>query len=340
LNLEKLLARKTLNGVEMMRKSLAIVVGLLIATLSSISATTPVHAYIYNYYWITPFYRGYDQFYGSYITAYETGSTAQLFIQVYDDIYNYPSLNITVTAVKVLFDWNVNYSSTECPYTMQYDAYHNFNINITVPPTNIASNMFTHSFTIYVEFTYDSSTSYWSYSGSYFAVYSMDQGDAMDAYQKLNAKLSYVPSFYSYEAQALLSKTESEYNIGSQYYTRGDFASAKTYYETGISDFDSAFSIESDYASTRDGLNLNETKADIDYYNAETGAIMTQANATMEQADAAMMEANATKTQADAAVTTANATLYQSYTWFLFGIGFIILSIGILVYAIRKPKTP
>lgn len=336
-----------------MKKIFAIIISLLVLTLSLTLATTPVQAYIDTYHWIMPFYKGYDPFYGDYVTAYKTGSTAQLLVRVYNNWGGYPS--ITITDVKVLFDWNVNYTTTECPYVMLYGEYHNFIIDFGVPDTDVASNAFAHSYVIFVEFTYDSSESYWSYyPWEYFAVYSLGQADAMDASMELSAKLSYVPYFHSYEARMMLSKAQTESSIGSQYYMRGNFTTAKTHYETGLNLFDGAFEIESDYAKTQDEYSIASQEAELNYYTAQANATKTQADAAMteanaalkeadaamKQAEAAMIEANATKTQADAAVILANATLNQSYAWLLFGIGFIIISIGVLAYAIKKPKTP
>jgi len=321
-----------------MRKTVATIISLLIVTLLSTLATAPVKAYISNLYWIEPFYRDYDPFYGTWVVGYKTGSTAELIVTTYNDWWGYPSIN--VTAVKVLFDWNINYTSTECPYNMSYGEYHNFLINFTVPSTDVASNMFLHTYIIYVEFTYDTNKYYWYTYGYNFAVYSLTQADAVDAYRELGARLSYIPTFYSSEAQMLLSKAQAEYYIGSQCYSRGDFTSAKTHFETGLSSFDQAFTIESDYAKTRDDYYLASQEAEIYYNSALANATMKQAEAAMIEAEAALIEANATKTQADAAAILAQSSLNQSYAWILFGLGFVIIGIGVLVYAIKKPTIP
>ena len=319
-----------------MRKVLVVTAGLLAVALISNVIVTPTQAYIESYYWITPLYRGYDDFYGRYVVAYKTGSMAQLMIGVYNDWW-YP--NITITAVKVWFDWNENYTSTEVPYVLHYYEYHYFMINFTVPSTDVAWNLIPHQYRIYVEFTYDTSKSYWSYYPyEYFAVYSTDQADARETYMELGTKLSYVPYFYSYEARMLLSKAQTEYNIGYQHYTRGEFATAKDHWETGLSLFDSAFEKESNYTKTMDELNQLGMETEIDATKTEAEAAMTEAEASMKQADAAMIEANATKTEAEAAMIEANALLNQSYAWLMFGIGSIIVGIGVLVYAIKKPK--
>jgi hypothetical protein len=346
-----------------MRKTLPTTIGLLVMTLFLTFAMTPVRAYVSSYYWGASLYRGYDSYYDTYVTAYKVGSIAQLLVDVYNDYYT----PINVTAVKVSFDWNVNYTSTECPYVMLGSEYHPFMINFTVPQTNIASDMFPHSYVIYVEYAYDNYTSYWSYYPyEAFAVYSADHAAAVSLQAELNARFSYVPSFNSYEARMMLSEAQIERGIGDYMYSLGDFASARTHYANVIGLFDQAVATESNYTEAYDKYymtnleaQLNATKlqaeANKEYADAalseqqatmvqakaamvQAHAPMVQADAAMAEANAAMIQANATKTQADAAATTANATFNQSNAWFLFGIGFIIISIGVLVYAIRKPK--
>jgi tetratricopeptide (TPR) repeat protein len=299
-----------------MKKSIAAIVSLLALSLVCALARTPVQAYISDYYWIAPFYYGYDPFYGSYITAYENGTQANLLVHVYNDGY-YP--NATVTAVKVLFDWNINYSSTQVPYTILPYYYHDFTTAFTVPSTSVASNLYPHSYRIYVEFNYSTYRSYWSDSGSYFVVYSNDQANAMSSYNELGAKLDYTPYFYSHQGTIMIDKAEAEYSIGNWYYDRGEFATAYEHYQTGLNLYNWAMGNESSYAATYDSNYFAQQAAEVNYDNAEANYYNALTNSTQRQADAA---------------------LYQSYAYILFGIGFIVVSIGILIYAAKKPKTP
>ena len=292
-----------------MRKILLAITGLLVCTLSLTLVAIPVQGSIEDIYWITPLHRGYDEFYNEYVTAYRTGSVAHLLVSVYNGLYGYSSINIT--DVKVSFDWNLNYSSAECPLVLPRRQYHIFTINFSVPDPSVASNMLPHTYWVFVEFSYGGMNDYWSYYPSdYFAVYSSDQGDAVDASIRLNSKLSHIPYFYSHEAQMMLSEAQTESSTAEQYYMRGDFGTAKSHYETGLQLFNSAFDIESIYAQAQDKYGLAYSEA----------------------------QANATKTEANAAMKQADAALNQSYAWFLFGIGFIIISIGALAYSIRQPK--
>jgi len=299
-----------------MRKTLLLGLGLIMAALISTSTIGPAEAYVSSYTWIAPFYRGYDEFYGTNVVAYKTGSTAQLLVGVYNDWY----YSITITAVKVWFDWNINYSSTEVPYVMQPYDYHNFMINFKVPSTDVASNMMAHRYVIYVEFRYDTYKSYWSYyPWESFAVYSVDQADVLDLYTKYQAYYNAYPSYYftSVEARLLAGQATVEAYAGRLYYMRGDFVGAKTQYQTALDLYDQAIAAEREWGTTYQEAQLNVT-----LMNAE--ASLAQANAAKEQAEAAMIEANAITT--------------QSYAWILFGVATILIGVAAIVYAIRKPK--
>ncbi|MEM3728535.1 MAG: hypothetical protein QXF75_04980 [Candidatus Bathyarchaeia archaeon] len=254
-------------------------------------------------------------------------------VRVYNDWY---TPQITVIAVKVWFDWNINYSSTETPCTMQRYEYRNFIINVTVPGTNVASNMIPHNYRIYVEFTYDIGRYYWSYYPyEYFAVYSPDQADAFDLSNKYQVYYNSFPYYYfeSAEARSLRLQAIVAAILGSQYYSRGDFARAKTQYGTAVNLYEQALTKETEYTVRLQELELNITQTELEINKIEAEARKTEA-------EAAMVMANATKTQADAAIITANAIMNQSYALLLFSIGFVIMGIGVLVYAARKPKTP
>lgn len=226
-----------------MRKIFALIVSLLMVASFSTLSTTPVQADVYNYSWIAPLYRSYDSFYRTSVSAYETGSTAQLRVVVYNDWEGYP--NITVTAVKVSFDWDVNYTSTETPRVIRFGEFHDFMINFTVPSINVASNMKPHTYIIYVEFSYDASESYWTYHPwESFAVYSAEQAEAQELYQELDA-LSYLsPNLMSSEARASWFEAPIEFRTGATDYRNGDFTGAKTHYQTARNLYNQAIDSE------------------------------------------------------------------------------------------------
>ena len=325
-----------------MKRKLAILCILLISTLTLTATFEAAHAYIEEIYWVKPIYRGYSNLYGESIVAYEEGATVQLRVTV----RNYYGYTIDIYAVKIWFDWDTNYTSTECstvdPYSLNPGEIHVFTITFTAPDVGTASNLWVHTWWVYVEYTHDTTKDYFDYPyywDYYFVVFSEEQADAWELYQELSAKLYYSPYFYSYEAKLLESKAELELSVGyDQYWMRWDFANAKTHFQTGISYVDQAYSTEASYSASMDEYSLEGWEAEIYHYKAEANATMKEAEAAVIEANAAMIEANATKTMADAAVIQAAAVLNQSYAYLLFGVAAVIFAIGVVIYAARKPK--
>jgi hypothetical protein len=297
----------SLEGVENMRKILATIVSLLMATSFSTLATAPIQAYISTYSWIGPIYHGSDQYYGTSVAAYEAGSTAQLLVTVYNDWYGYA--NITVTAVKVWFDWNVNYSSTETPFVMKLYESHNFMINFTVPSTDVATNLLPHNFRIYVEFSYDTYSNYWSYySSEYFAVYSTDQAEAQGLYQRLEVFRYTYPLFITSQARASWFKGQMEFLVGETSYGHGNFTDAKTHYQTAWNSYNQAVDSEADKGTTLEDALTNLMNS--------TGQSYTKL--------------------ADLKDPLADGFLILSVGIF---VGMILIGIGVTIYALAKRKT-
>jgi len=309
-----------------MRKTLLMAFGLILAVLLSTSTISPAQAYIEGWDWLPPYViRDYDDmFYHEYIVGYEVGSTATLNVLVENDLW--PDFIMNVSAVIIGFDWNINYSSDEAsvanPAQLLHGETHNFKISFTVPGTTVASNMWTHTYRIYVEWVdatgeligswdrdWDEKPGYPDYK---FAVYSADQTDAVDLYYEYQALSSSYPpySFDNINASLLAAQAGIQATTGSTLYSRGDFAGAKTKIQTALDLYDQAFTIEGDWGTTYQDAQLNVTK----------------------------MEAEAAMKEADAAMITANATMTQSYAWLLFGVAAILFSVAAVVYAIKKPK--
>jgi hypothetical protein len=144
---------------------------LLLCMLTLAFNIQPVKATISGYEWVEPTYYGYDPFFGAVVVAYRSGSFAKINITVFNDA----SLPINISAVKLGFDWGINYSSTEVssqnPYTlMQYED-HTFQVHFTVPSTDIASTTVLHVFTIWVEYVIAQSNLSWVIMANNFAVY-------------------------------------------------------------------------------------------------------------------------------------------------------------------------
>jgi hypothetical protein len=233
----------------MKRTSSFIVLCFVVAALVSMSVIGPAQAYIESYNWIGATYEGSDSFYGRYVVAYKEGLKATLVVSV----RNHFSYKINVSAVKVGFDWNINYSSTECnesaPLVIEPHQSHAFTIEFTVPSTANASNLVTHRYTIFVEHVTSTADPkkvdlFDTLDNDNFAVYSSTQADAQTLYQELNALFTFTPNFTSPRASVLWSEAKSEALKGATYYGRGNFDSAKAAFQSALDSANKAFSTE------------------------------------------------------------------------------------------------
>jgi len=270
---------------------------------------TPVgRASINNYNWISTVVRNqYDPFYGSSVTAYEENTSAFLVASVSND-YFVGQLN--VSAVKVGFDWGVNYTSSECsldnPFGIASSQSHVFAINFTVPSALFASNLLTHGYTIYVE-SVNSTTgpkkivTSWTTNGNGFAVFSTDQAAANDYEQQVNAyptsNLNGIP-FLTANARQLLQESNVAKTLASDSYMRGDFSKAAAYYKNSLDSIQQAWSNE------------------------------TSKWSTFEDAIASILQGGG------------NLLTMQGYAWLIFAVGFLIMSIGVLIFLARRRTLP
>ena len=270
---------------------------------------TPVgRASINNYNWIATVVRSqYDPFYGSSVTAYEENTSAFLVVSVSNDYY---VGQLNVSAVKVGFDWGVNYTSSECspdnPFGIASSQSHVFMINFTVPSALFASNLMTHSYTIYVE-SVNSTTGpkgiikSWTMNGDGFAVFSTDQAAANEYEQQLNAyptsNLNGIP-FLTANARQLLQESNVAKTLASDNYMRGDFSNAAAYYKNSLDSIQQAWSNE------------------------------TSKWSTFEDAIASLLQGGG------------NLLTMQGYAWLIFAVGFLIMSIGVLIFLARRRTPP
>jgi len=326
-----------------MRKNGIVLSSLLLALMISMALISPVLAAITvsSPLWLSPLFKGADTFYGAGdITAYKTGSTAKLALTV--DRNDVARANIS--AVKVWFDWGVNYTSTEVSEDspVQLNSINPkrvFNIEFTAPATTVASNLFKHSYKIYIE-QVNSTTgpkkivaTYTSATYSDFVVYSSDQADARDLNQKVDAYSEPTGGFTSAEAKVLWQKGIDEAGRGDTFYSVAEFANAKTSYQNAINLYESAYTAEESYAQDYRDSQTN-------YNNALASSLNAQAKLNETLANAALIEANATAVQAQAAQASVDAALTNAYAWLSFGIGWILIGAGVIVYGLRKLKPP
>lgn len=307
------------------------------------SVISPTQAYISNSNWLGQRHY-YDPFWNSYyLTVFAEGTDATLTVTVYNDYWWANSLNIS--AVKIFMDWNQNYTSTECsetnPVVMSYGTSRTFLISFEVPSTAVASNLFQHGWTIYVDEVNATSgptevTSHYTWYGYGFVVYSTVQKEAMNLYDEINmlSNYYYYYSFSSIEAQSLWYNGSIHYEMGEDSYESCNFDSAKTHYETALNLMNQAIDNETAYDSDWQEYEDNYSRQMDALYMMQEQAylkqIETNANATMKTADAAMKEAEATYALAQAAMT-------QAYAWIVFGIGFVIFAFAAVMWASKRP---
>jgi hypothetical protein len=331
-----------------MKKTTIMAFSLILAALFSTSTISPAQAHIDEWTWLPPYViRGLDNmFYQTNVVGYEAGSTATLIIPVTNDLAPPPIL-MNVSAVKIGFDWNINYSSDEAgaiaPVQLEPGETHVFKISFTVPNTTIASNMWAHTYKIYVEWVDATGAIIGSWTRNWdekpgtpdykFAVYSADQSDAVDLYYEYQVLHSNYPpsSFENINAMLLATQAGVEASMGGILYSRGNFAEAKTKIESALDLYYQALEAEGQWGTTYQGAELNASLNEAEAILLGAQAAMKEANASQTQADAAMKEA-------EAAVITANAIINQSYAWMLFGAAAVLFGVAAVIYAIKKPK--
>ncbi len=269
------------------------------------SVKMPVaHASINNYNWIGPITRNsYDVFYGTSITAYEENTTANLVVSVSNDYHN---AQLNVSAVTVGFDWGTNYTSAECstnsPFVVASLESHVFSIDFTVPSALFVSNLVVHSYTIYVEHVNSTSGNKaivggWTVTGDSFAVFTSDQKDAYT---------------YKTEVDAYPSTP-----IGGVPFLTAE--ARELIVESSVAkSIASDLYMRGDFNSAKQNY-LNSLNFVQQAYSNETDKWSTFENAFVN-------------------ILNGGSTLlaFQGYAWLLFGIGFLFMGIGVLIYLARK----
>ncbi len=287
-----------------------------------------VHAGVQEWIWSGYVYRGYDSYYEDNVIAYVNGTEAKLKIPVYNNAMG-PSANIT--AVSLVFDTGYNLTLSKVVNITLYETKY-FDINFTAN-TNILSNLWAHTYTIYVDMQNNAGTkfnNYWVYEWDdyypyyKFAVYLPDQKDIMDLSREYNTYDDNYPpyNFQTVEARLLATQADVEASIAQDFVTLGNFTEAKSHYQTAVDLYKQAFASEQEKGAAMEDAALDKT--------------VKEGNAAEKTADAAATEANAAMAQADAATTEAQAIMNQSYGYILFGVGFLLIGVGAIVYGIRK----
>jgi tetratricopeptide (TPR) repeat protein len=243
-----------------------------IVFLLTLATLIPVYADIYNWTWLGTTYTGWDEYYDDYVNAYESGTTAVLAVTV----RNTDGHNITVTSVYVNMDWDDTHKSTQVnatnTETLDDGEVRVFFVDFKVSNTTVASNLFTHSYTIIVEYFFypnasDPSltkTGKYTEFGDDFVVYSADQADARDLIRIINRFSPPSPyGWSSVRAQILWNRAANETSNGEEYYRRGDFYEAKQHFSAALDHINQAWNAEEAYLTVQEELNIRQIEANI-----------------------------------------------------------------------------
>ena len=130
-----------------------LVIATVLAALALPVALAPAsaEAAINSVVWLDTAYKGSDPLLGSYVQAYEAGSTATLLVS----IQNTTGDTITLKGAKVKFDWTGGEyvaNAGDYPATLANNQSGTATISFTVPDTSVASNQVRHSYTVSVDY--------------------------------------------------------------------------------------------------------------------------------------------------------------------------------------------
>jgi len=328
-----------------MRKKISLLLGFVLISAISMAMISPARADINVISWRPP----YVSISGSQV-VYKDGATATLQVAVLNDVY--AKLNVS----KVIIEFyttgkNKTLDLSASPHQILMGNTEIFTVSFTVDATEVIPGS-QYRYNIIVEHVNATTgptrlvspalEKDWGAAGLtwlFYVVYVAAQVDATDSLTKYNAYYNY---YWLYSWQSIAAEQKStqaviEKAIGDTYYGRGDYASALTQYNLANTLWGEALAAEKDWRTADDNADLNVTLTEAAANLKVADAAVIEANAALVEANAALISANATKVQADAALTNA-------YGFYFIGLGFAIgwsfMGIGVIIYALRRPKPP
>lgn len=281
--------------------------GIIVCTVCLIAVSTApaANASISDWTWISALTRNtFDPFYGETVTGYQEGTTATLIVSVYN---NFPGSHpVNISAVIVSFDWGQNYTSTEvsstAPFVLDYHDSHVFTVTFTMPNTTTVSNYVTHGYTIYAEH-----------------VNSTTGPKRIVDFWSQSASGFAILSADQADSKKALDQLEAYPSMSLPFFTAGarelltESAIARSMGDTQYR----AGNFANAKTSYQNALNLvqnaysNETKRWGSFEDAFQGLISG----------------------------TQSLVVNQGYAWLLFGVAFLLMGIGAIVYLVRKSGT-
>ena len=296
-------------------KKLNVVISAL-AILALLAAIAPAHAGLVGTpSWLSPLKnKESDTFYGQDVTGYEALTSATLAVNVLNEYSG--NITMNVTAVKVWFDWGVNYTSDinlfnqTNPFVLATGQSNVFTLNFNLPDTTTASNLVLHSYKIYVDEVNATSGNQQVFSTSYplpppannkydsFAVFSATQAQAIGLKRDIGKYTSSSFPFLTTKGRQILQQALFTQTQGDNAYNKGDFTGAVTFYQNATSLYDAAWGNETGKTTAFEDAFLNLVNSGQNVLNM------------------------------------------MGVGYALFGIGFLFMGIGVVVYLVRKSGQP
>jgi len=313
-----------------MKKATAMLLGLALISAISMSMINSAKADINLGNW-RPIYVSKD----SSTVIYRDGTTASCIVGLTNDVAPGYVMNVS----KIIFEFyqigkNKTLDLSAAPQQLQYNQQGVFTLSFTADGSEFFSGQ-AFDYHLIVEWVNATSgptkvVDNWhrtrvSVGMPTFQVYPAAQADAAMSLSKYYAYYNTYGTGYwdSTLGRQKANQAIIEKNLGDQYLSGGNYASALTQYNAANTLWDEALTAEFNWRDAREDAELNAT--------------LTNAAATMTEANAAMVIAEATKAQADAAITNA-------YGWYFIGIGFAIgwtlMGVGVIIWAWKRPKPP
>ena len=257
-----------------MRKTIAVVVLVLVFGLTSALMVNSAKADIESATWLGSFYSwGSDPYYGKSVYGYEENTTATLLVEV----RNHLATQMNITEVTLGMEWRANYTITYIsPETLKPGETRFFTITFLVPLTNAVSNLRLHGYTVYVKHVNSTggliSTMTRAYTSSalrLFAIYSKDQVDARELRSIISGIDAPPDGFNSTVALLAMAKADNETSVADMLYRQGAFSGAKAHYTKALSYINQAFSIEETNTGGVQDVYLELLKAQAESFRAQ-----------------------------------------------------------------------
>jgi hypothetical protein len=301
-----------------MKGKIAVILCLLILPLISLAFVTPAKAADGSSYgWVEPAYVGEDMYYDTNIVGYLTGTNWN-FTFSWVNYYNY---QINVTALRMYFGWGKNYTSAYST-TIPAGATKIFSfVNVTPTLLEAPEQIGPFSYRVFIHHANNTVAPYndmvidpgiYNYN---FAVLSPDHLACLNIWAKYtmffgSSPLMMLPqgSMFPFgsnitDVQVKFLKAMLELEQGMQIFQAGVFGTAKTHLQAGDAYFTDALTTWSTKGTAIEEADLASKQAQTTYYTA-----------------------------------LGDANKMNSYGWILFGLGWMFIGIGIIIYGARKPK--